>query len=148
MPLPQKDVIVKSSAPVLVGQILVSQGWLSGAVTGDPALSIVPALEQLRNAYVIPTPQGWTSSFVVIATPVGNAVTIDGASTDICTINPVGSVSGVAYESRRCAVGEGVHRLAAEKPFGVTAYGYGTAGSYAFVAGADARPIYSVPAMQ
>jgi hypothetical protein len=31
------------------------------------------------------------------------------------------------------------------KPFGVTAYGYGNAGSYAFTGGADVKPIYVPP---
>jgi len=128
-----------------VGQILVSQGWLSDALTGDPALSIFPALEQFRNNYVILTPPSWTSNFVVIATPVGNAVTIDGASTDGCTLNPVGSLADVEYESRRCPVGDGVHRINGEKPFGIAAYGYGSAGSYAFIGGADVKRIYEVP---
>ncbi len=129
----------------MVGQILVSQGWLNNALTGDPSLTIFPALEQFRNNYVILTPPSWTSNFVVISTPIGNAVTIDGATTDGCVINQVGSLADVEYESRRCPVGDGVHRIKGEKPFGIAAYGYGSAGSYAFIGGADVRRIYEVP---
>ena len=141
----QKDVLVKASEPVLVGQILVSQGWLEGARTGDPSLTIFPSIDQQRNAYVILTPPSWTSNYVVVATPEGNAVTIDGGTTDGCVVTPIGSLAGVSYESRRCAVGEGVHRILGDSAFGIMAYGYGNAGSYSFIGGADVRRIYVPP---
>jgi hypothetical protein len=141
----QTDILVKASEPVMVGQILVSQGWLENALTGDPSLTIFPALEQFRNAYVILTPPSWDTNYIVISTPEGNAVTIDGATTDSCTVTFFGALAGVNYESRRCAVGEGVHRLGGDKPFGIAAYGYGSAGSYAFIGGADVRRIYEPP---
>ena len=54
-------------------------------------------------------------------------------------------VDGKDYESRRCPVSEGVHVLKGTTPFGVVAYGYGPAGSYAFPGGADVEPIYVPP---
>ena len=51
----------------------------------------------------------------------------------------------MTYESRRCLLTEGVHRFTGERPFGVVVYGYGAAGSYAFVGGADVRRIYDPP---
>lgn len=141
----QTDILVKASEPVMVGQILVSQGWLENALTGDPSLTIFPALEQFRNAYVILTPPSWDTNYIVISTPEGNPITIDGASTDSCQTTFIGALGGVNYESRRCAVGEGVHRLAGDKPYGIAAYGYGSAGSYAFIGGADVRRIYTPP---
>jgi hypothetical protein len=63
-------------------------------------------------------------------------------------IESAGTVDGVAYESRRCQVSEGVRRVVGNKPFGVTAYGYGNAGSYAFVGGADVKPIYTPPPLK
>jgi len=39
----------------------------------------------------------------------------------------------------------GVHSLSAERPFGIVAYGYSNAESYAFVGGADVRKIYVPP---
>ena len=43
---------------------------------------------------------------------------------------------------------EGVRRVVGDKPFGLTAYGYGPAGSYAFVGGADVKPIYTPPPLK
>ena len=54
-------------------------------------------------------------------------------------------VGGKTYESRRCSVPEGVHKLSGDKPYGVVAYGYGNAGSYAVAGGADVKPIYDPP---
>ena len=71
--------------------------------------------------------------------------TIDGFAPVDCVVTPAGTVDGTAYESRRCPVSEGVHALKGETPFGVIAYGYGPAGSYAFPGGADVEPIYQPP---
>jgi len=38
-----------------------------------------------------------------------------------------------------------VHALKGKQTFGVVAYGYGPAGSYAFPGGADVEPIYTPP---
>jgi hypothetical protein len=54
-------------------------------------------------------------------------------------------LAGVTYESRRCPLTVGAHRLSGDKPFGIVAYGYGAAGSYAFVGGADVKRIYDPP---
>ena len=37
------------------------------------------------------------------------------------------------------------HLIEGDGKFGLTAYGYGPAGSYAYAGGADVKPIYDVP---
>ena len=88
-----------------------------------------------------PLDWGWG---VVVAEP-GSAVTVDGRAPTGCTIELAGELAGVTYESRRCLRSEGAHRFTGERPFGVVVYGYGAAGSYAFVGGADVRRIYDPP---
>jgi hypothetical protein len=141
----QTDVIVESDVPVMVGQILISQEYVDGPYTGDPALTIFPPVEQYRTEYVILTPSSWSTNWVVLAAEVGASVTIDGVEPTGCVVTPAGEVDGVSYESRRCPVGEGVHTLSGETAFGVVAYGYGSAGSYAFAGGADVKKIYEPP---
>jgi hypothetical protein len=85
---------------------------------------------------------------VVISAPVGADVQLDGASTSGCTTEPAGLVNGVDYQSRICPVSTGVHRITSTERFGVVEYGYGNAGSYALVGGADVKPIYEVPPIQ
>ena len=68
----------------------------------------------------------------MIAAEVGRHVTLDGRP-DGRRAHRAGRArsTAVTYESRRCAVSAGVHRLSGDKPFGIVAYGYGAAGSYA-----------------
>ena len=35
--------------------------------------------------------------------------------------------------------------MAGTEPFGITAYGYGSRGSYAFIGGANAKKVYDPP---
>ncbi len=141
----QDDVIVTSERPVMVGQLLVSQGYVDGPRTGDPSLTVFPPVDQFRTEYVILTPSSWQTNWVVISARVGSAVSLDGTDTSTCETEPSGTLDGADYESRRCFLIEGVHKLSGEVPFGIVAYGYGGAGSYAFVGGADVRKIYAPP---
>jgi hypothetical protein len=141
----QSDVTVTATKPVMVGQILVSNQYVQGAYIGDPSLTIFPPVEQYRTEYVILTPGSWDQNYVVIAAQVGAQVVLDGSPTTSCKTQAAGTVEGVAYESRVCPVKEGVHSMTGDKPFGIIAYGYGAAGSYAFAGGADVKVIYDPP---
>jgi len=142
------DITVVSTAPIAIAQILVSQEYVDGAYSGDPSLTIFPAVEQYRQNYLFLVPPKWTKNYVVVSAQVGSEVKLDGAVPTDCVVEPAGTIDGVTYEARRCPVKEGVRRLTGDKPFGVTAYGYGTAGSYAFVGGADVKPIYTPPPLK
>lgn len=143
-----KDIVVVATAPIAVGQILVSQQYVAGAYSGDPSLTIFPAVEQYRQNYLFLVPPKWDKNHVVISAQVGSEVKIDGAVPSGCVIEPAGTIDSIAYESRRCPVSEGVRRVTGDKPFGITAYGYGFAGSYAFTGGADVKPIYTPPPLK
>jgi hypothetical protein len=141
----QDNVVVSSDKPVIVGQILVSNQYVDGPYIGDPSLTVFPPVDQFRSDYVVLTPSGWTQSWAVLVAEPGAAVRIDGAEPSGCIVEPAGEVGGVRYETRRCRVNAGVHRLTSDRRFGVVVYGYGSAGSYAFVGGADVRRIYDPP---
>ncbi len=140
----QDDIIVTTDKPIMVGQILVSNEYVDGPYIGDPSLTVFPPVEQYRTEYVILTPPSWTQNYVVIIAEVGSSVILDGSATS-CPTTPSGTIGGVAYESRRCPLVQGVHNLSGDKPFGIVAYGYGSAGSYAFTGGADVERIYTPP---
>jgi hypothetical protein len=142
------DVIVTATEPVLIGQLLISQGYVDGPFKGDPSLTVFPPVEQYRTEYVFLTPGSWIENWVVIAAEVGTSVTIDGAQPGGCVVAPAGSLDGLAYEARRCPLAEGAHSLTGDKPFGIIAYGYGAAGSYAFAGGADVKRIYTPPPIE
>jgi hypothetical protein len=141
----QKDVIVSSDKPILVGQFLVAQGYVGGNPKGDPSFTLFPPVEQARSEYVFLSPEGWKENYVVIAAEVGTNVLVDGVAPADCEVNPSGVLDGKSYESRRCPIPAGVHRLTGDAPFGITAYGYGNADTYSFAGGAAMKKIYEPP---
>lgn len=141
----QNDVVITATKPVMVGQILVSNQYVDGANIGDPSLTVFPPVDQFRTEYVILTPGSWSQNWVVISAEVGSSVTLDGTDSTSCLTESAGTIGQTNYESRRCPLSEGVHRMTGDKPFGITAYGYGNAGSYAFVGGADVKKVYTPP---
>jgi len=144
----QENFTVNSTKPVMVGQLLVSQGYVDGPLLGDPSLTVYPPMDQFRTEYVIPTPPKWSQHWVVITAETGAEVMLDGAGTFICSVSPAGMIEGKTYESRTCSLKTGTHRLTGEKPFGIVVYGYGNAGSYAFVGGADVKRVYEPPPLK
>ena len=100
----QDNIVVSSTKPVMVGQILVSNAYVDGPLLGDPSLTVFPPIEQFRSEYVFLAPDGWTQSWVVISAPVGGKVTVDGAAPNGCIVEPAGTIESVTYETRRCAV--------------------------------------------
>jgi hypothetical protein len=141
----QNNFVASADKPVMIGQILVSNQYCSGAYIGDPSLTVFPPVEQFRTEYVLLSPGGWDQSWIVITEEVGANITIDGAAPTGCIVEPAGMVENVNYESKRCSVGQGAHKLSGDKPFGIVAYGYGSAGSYALAGGADVKHVYDPP---
>lgn len=149
----QGDIIVESTTPIMVAQILVSQAY-TVAYIGDPALTYFPAIDQYRDRYVFLTPPTWTKNYFVISTPygfggdgssVGNFTFDGGPLPSECEQDVVGELGNVEYWSITCPVDDGAHLIQGDTNFGLTAYGYGPAGSYAYTGGADVKPIYDVP---
>lgn len=144
------DFIATGTRPFMVAQLQISQEYVEGSITGDPSMTVFPPVDQYRDQYRILTPAddglwGWQTNYVVLSTPPSNMITIDGVAPAGCVVTPAGNLDGADYESRRCPVDAGVHALKGTAPFGVVAYGYGPAGSYAFPGGADVEPIYVPP---
>jgi hypothetical protein len=144
------DFIAEATEPLVVAQILVSQGFTenSGSEGGDPSLTIFPPVDQYRRDYLFNVPTSWGRNYVVIAAPPSAKITIDGKDPVGCVVAPAGTIAGKSFEARRCVVGEGAHRMAGDAPFGIVAYGYGSRGSYAFVGGANVRKIYEPPPLK
>lgn len=144
----QEDISVSSDTPLLVGQILVGNGWVDGQGIGDPSLTVFAPVSQQRDDYVILAPASWDQTWVVISNAVGTSPLLDGSSTDACLKEGPVELDGVAYESRHCPLTEGVHKLTGDQPFGIVTYGYGAAGSYALVGGSNFAKTYDPPAIE
>ncbi len=141
----QEDFTVEASEPIAIAQILVAQQWVQGNVIGDPSLTIFPAIDQYRRNYLFSVPTSWAQNYVVVSMPVDANITIDGAPIPSCVARASGTIDGVEWESRTCPLSEGPHAMGGDKAFGIAAYGYGNAGSYAFVGGANVTKIYAPP---
>lgn len=144
----KQDFTVEASEPVIVAQMLVAQCF-STANVGDSSLSLMPPVDQLRGEYVFLTPKSWQTNYAVFGIPDGATVKIDG--NDLpgdCQTAPVGTLLGQSYTTKRCAVSEGVHRVTSDKPLSLMVYGFAPHGSYAYVGGADVKPIYVPPPLK
>ncbi len=143
-----QDFTIDSTEPVIVAQMLVAQCYTTANV-GDSSISLFPPVDQLRGEYVFLTPSTWTTNYVVIGMPEGTNIKLDGQALPAsCVASNVGPLLGSNYVTRRCVVGDGVHRVSADKPVSLMAYGFAPHGSYAYVGGADVKPIYVPPPLK
>lgn len=138
-------VIEAEGGAVMVGQYLVSQGRVPGGI-GDPTFIVFPAAEQHRTQYVFLVPTTFQDNYAVIAMPETASVQLDdfGEFPPSCEERPIGSLNGVAYKQMTCLLTEGVHRLEASEPVGLTVYGYYNVGSYGYPGGSDVKLINPV----
>ncbi len=125
---------IQASAPVMVGQYLVSQEG-TGDNVGDPALILAPPIEQLRSNYQVITPEGYSSNWLTVARSAGVPVTLDGGP----IAERFTSFGGGQFEIAWIPVDAGVHRLESEEPFLLSIYGYSAAVSYGYPGGLNLR---------
>ena len=129
---------------VEVSTYLVSQQFVKHGFIGDPSQLLMPAAEQFRKDYVFLVPGTFQSNYIVLAKPADASVMIDGmplAMVPGCYSGSIGVVDGVMYDQVTCNATEGHHTATADKPFGLSVYGYYNVGSYAFVGGSDVKII-------
>lgn len=157
-----QDFSLTATQPVLVADVQASQeaaGIERGLPGGDPSLTFVPPVEQWRSDYVLLTPDKYAFDFLVITTPVGAQVYVDGLPVDgtVCEVAPVGA----GFTAYRCQLSfpaidpsktppnnvlpgrqnDGVHRVQADYPVGVLVYGFDSFVSYAYAGGTQLREI-------
>jgi IgGFc binding protein len=137
---------INSDLPIQVSTYLVSQHFVKQGFIGDPSQLLIPAAEQHRKDYVFLVPATFEKNYAVFAKPVDAAITLDGMALDsvefsTCVKAPIGTLDGVEYEQVTCLLPEGHHQASADKPFGLSVYGYYNVGSYAFIGGSDIKII-------
>jgi hypothetical protein len=137
---------LKASNAVQVATYLVPQHFVKQGYIGDPSQLLIPAAEQHRKDYVFLIPGTFQQNYIVLAKPVDAMVMLDGFPLEMqefanCVKGPIGTVAGIDYEQVTCPAAEGHHTVSADKPFGLSVYGYYNVGSYAFVGGSDVKII-------
>ncbi len=155
------DFMLTASAPVALGQYMVGSqypaddtgtcergGLLGGDVNcaipnscpsgsgiGDPAFVLAIPSERFRDNYVVPVPTTYPSDYLTIVAPVGATVTLDGA--------PPTTAADIVGGWRiwREPVGDGIHQVLGDEPFGLYVYGYDCDVSYAYPGGLNLDPL-------
>lgn len=129
---------------IMVGQYLVSQGYIPQGGIGDPTFVVFPASEQHREEYVFLVPTTFSENYMVLAMPETAAVQVDGqplGEFNNCVTGDIGMVGAIQYTQLTCPMAEGVHTISANMPVGLTVYGYYNVGSYGYPGGSDVRII-------
>lgn len=139
--------ILRTSRPALVAEYLIGQ-QLAGELT-DPAMSIIPGVDQWLDEYVFATPSGsqaFDADFIdiVIETADLDTLLFDGALVDETLFS---LITGTVYSRGRIDVStnEGVLNLVAASPFLLLATGFQSADSYFTYGGATFSPGASPP---
>lgn len=122
---------IQASGKISVAQFLTSQGQTDDVV-GDPAMIMAVPQNQYRSDYHVLTPQGYSRDYVAIIRPAGATIEIDGTTIADAQFQPVGSGN---WEVATIEVEPGVHIVEGTEPFGLQAYGFDTAVSYAYPGG-------------
>ena len=118
------DFVVDSSSPIVVVSLL-----LGGTVQdpngpqmmqkGDPSLTVIPPVEQLRASYLFLAPTDYDEAWADVTLPAGATATVDGAPVTATPIDASWSVARVKL------VGQGgAHQLTATAPAGLQVLGF------------------------
>jgi hypothetical protein len=130
------DFKVSASAPVMLGQFLLSQDNAE-SLQGDPGFILHPPIDQHRQRYIFLVPSGYGSNHLQLSTPPGVLPVLDGAPLVGCTRVSLGD-----YDAVRCPVTGGSHTIEAEAPFGLVVTGVGPGPvSYGYTGGMDFNPV-------
>jgi hypothetical protein len=101
------------------------------AQTGDPAMILLPAVEQWRNDYLFLVPKFYNwGNFLTLVYAAGTAVKLDGASVGSGT-----AFAAQAYTANVVTVSDGIHTITADGPVSVMVHGYDQYVSYGYSAG-------------
>ena len=127
----------------MLGASVVDPQPVAGGEKGDPAQSLMTAVEQFRTKYVFLAPDDYDVSYVDIVLPDGAQVTLDGSPLNAAAV-PISSGFSVA----RAKLGpgtSGAHVLNSDKPVGIQVMGYGSYTSYQYPGGLNLTAIAPPP---
>lgn len=96
---------------------------------GDPAFLINVPTAQFRESYIVLTPPNYAENYLTIIARSTTTVTLDGVEVT-ASRQRVGG-----WDVMRISAAEGVHRVEADDPIGLAAYGYACDVSYAYPGG-------------
>jgi len=107
---------------------------------GDPAMILIPPVEQFRSDYVFLVPDDYYLDYATFILPMDIQLTLDTAKVGQKPTS-IGTINGNEYGLLHLPLSDGKHRVSATKPFGVLVYGVDSYVSYGYPAGLDLKRI-------
>ncbi len=114
---------------------------------GDPAQSMVPAVEQFREKYVFLAPDDYTVSYVDIVATANTVITLDGVKLT-AALQAIGTSAYGIYREELGPGQAGAHVLTSSLPVGIQVVGYGAFTSYMYPGGLNLNLIAQPPSPQ
>ena len=145
-----RSFVLSATEAVSIMQMLVSQDWVvswKSGHGGDPSMILYPSYEQYRDDYIFLVPDTFSSNYVVISTPIGTTVYLDGGDIAgdefmrLCEYEEAGTIGGQQYTAITCPVDGGTHTVQSTQPVGIMVYGYHSVGSYGYAGGSNLTQI-------
>nr|MDQ3033746.1 IgGFc-binding protein [Myxococcota bacterium] len=124
------------AAIYLVGQDYAGLGSAGRLGNGDPAMALAIPDAQYRWSYAFLAPSTYEQSWVDVIAPTGMRVVLDR---DV--VRDWREIPGTGWSTASMQIEPGVHRVDAERAFGLQVYGFGAYTSYLVPGGLDFRPI-------
>jgi hypothetical protein len=136
-------------ATFTLGATIVDPSPPKGSLSeGDPAQSMVPAIEQFRVKYVFLAPDDYPVSYVDVVAKPATTMTLDGQTV---TAAPQ-AIGTSAYSVYRVKLGAGqpggAHVLTSSLPVGIQVVGYGAFTSYMYPGGLNLDLIAPPPRIE
>lgn len=126
---------LEATGPVLVMGVMSgmdSTAAFIGSHAGDPAIFILPPIDQFRIAYTFLAPGTYFNDYLLLQVPMGGEVTLDGQPVDL---DDAVLIPGSEYRYTYVEIGDGPHRVSGTRPFGIVAFAFDDWVSYAFTGG-------------
>ncbi|MEJ7911941.1 MAG: PKD domain-containing protein, partial [Chitinophagaceae bacterium] len=144
-----KPTLIESSLPVMVAQVITSQGECGNGTPGDPEVIYLSPVEQNIDKVIFNSTsnfnisQHWVN--VVIKAAAVPGFRLDGASVSgSFSIHP----QDPAYLYAQINLQGGQHTIAADSGFNAIAYGFGPTESYGYNAGTNVKDLYQFVSIQ
>lgn len=141
--------LIEADKPIMVCQVITSQGACSNGSPGDPELIYLSSVEQNIDKVVLNS----TSNFAITQHWIN--VVIRNTAVGSFKLDGVGSPASFVthpqdptYSYAQFSVGAGQHTLQADSGFNAIAYGYGSAESYGYNAGTNVKDLYQFVSIQ
>jgi len=130
-------IISKPGNPVLVGQFLVGQDFDPDDApdVGDPAMFLIPPVEQFRYDYVFLTPSTYKDDYInILAKSKNLEIYLDDERINNTGFEQIGGINAYVLSMK---IEDGTHKITSNGRIGLIVYGYDKYVSYAYPAGLD-----------